>query len=120
MIFETIELITKELLDIETLQSRVNNGEFDDILISHPFLIMTNKGLCLVQRDVDGTNIQINAVIDSSKFVTIDMLEQYVKMNTLESYAKFTDLPTLGFEDDGTLTVTIGDVTNRYAPITSI
>ena len=111
MIFETIELVTNELLSIETLQLRIDNGEFNDILMSHPFLIMTNKGLCLVQRDSNGdTHVKINAVVDLSEFVTNDNLNAYTKKD---------DMPIFNFEEDGTLNVTIGNITNRYAPITT-
>ena len=72
MILETIELISKELLDINTLQSRVDNDEFSDILSSHSFLIMTNKGLCLVQKDDDGVHIKYNTTVDLSECINIE------------------------------------------------
>lgn len=123
MIFETIELLSHELLDVDTLQSRINNQEFNDILASHSFLIMTNKGLCLVQKDDEGVHLKYNKTVDLSEYVDIDKLNEiltesdYVTNNELNEYAKVDSLPSLSFESDGTLVVTIGDITNKYSPI---
>ena len=136
MIFETLELISNELLDIDNLQSRVNNGEFNDILSSHPFLIMTNKGLCLVKKVDNDVKIECNIVVDLSEYIKHDNLntlvselitqefenkilnnDEIVTIDTLKEYAKVSELPTFSFADDGTLSITINGVTNSYSPI---
>ena len=126
MIFETIELLSHELLDVDTLQSRINNQEFHDILTSHSFLIMTNKGLCLVQKDDDGVHVKYNTTVDLSEYVNIDKLNEvlttnkYVTSDELKNYVKIENSPSFNFESDGTLVVTIGNITNKYLPITDI
>lgn len=70
MIIETFELLkdsdSEELLSIEKLQTLVNDGKFDDILLSHEFLIMTNIGFCLVKKD---KSIVVNATVDLSNYL---------------------------------------------------
>ena len=96
MILKTIEFIPTDIsTTLDSLQDDVNAGKYDDILNKYCFLTLTEKGLTLVKQD---KTLNTNMTVD------------------LSEYAKKSDLPSLSFEEDGTLLVTIGNKTNRYSP----
>lgn len=96
MLLKTIEVIPSDIsLTLDSLQSQLDEGIYDDILVKFNFFTITEKGLTLVKQD---KTIVTNATVD------------------LSSYAKIADLPKFEFDTDGTLIVTINGVTNRYTP----
>lgn len=101
MIIKTIELInekeSEKLLTIEELQTQLDNGDFDDIITSYEFLIMTDMGVVKVSKD--------KTIV---KNVTVD----------LSNYTLQSELPKLEFDENGDLVVTINNVTKKFTPMT--
>lgn len=97
MIIETIELYTGQEISINELQSKLNNGDFNDILSLYSILIMTDVGV--VKIDKETRTIISNPLVD------------------LSLYALKSDIPKLSIDENGNLTVTINDITKTYAPI---
>lgn len=72
MILETIEILDSNLtLTLEQLQTKVTNGDYDDLLNNYNLLIMISNGLVLINKD--NKSCKVIAPID------------------LENYVKFTD-----------------------------
>lgn len=72
MILETIEILNSNLtLTLEQLQTKVTNGDYDDLLNNYNLLIMISNGLVLINKD--NKSCKVIAPID------------------LENYVKFTD-----------------------------
>ena len=98
MIIETIELYNNQEITIDELQTRINSGEFNDILSKYSILIMTKSGI--VKIDKDNKNIILNPTVD------------------LSNYVLKTEVPKIIFDNDGNLKVTINGVTKTFAAIT--
>lgn len=71
LILETIELLDNEL-SIESLQSKINNGDFNDILAKYEFLIMTTSGVVKVKKNKE---IVLNPVVNLSNYNTISEVD---------------------------------------------
>ena len=97
MIIETIELYDGQEITIDELQTKITQGDFDDILDLYSILIMTSSGM--VKIDKATKNILINPLVD------------------LTNFALKTDIPQLSFDIDGNLNVTIGEVTKKFTAI---
>lgn len=154
MIFKTIEFIPSDIdSTLDSLQTDVTAGKYDDILTNYCFLTFTEKGLTLVKQD---KSIVTNATIDLSDYIKSEDIENkyVVKLegyslisnneierlskitnyndenitkqitelsdNLSNNYTKTVDLPKFSFLEDGTLSITIDNVTHRYAPITTV
>lgn len=75
MILETIEILDSNLtLTLEQLQTKVTNGDYDDLLSKYNLLIMISNGLVLINKD--NKNCKIIAPTD------------------LDNYVKFSDYAT--------------------------
>lgn len=115
MILKTIEFVPTDIsTTIDSLQSDITAGKYDDILINCCFLTFTEKGLTLVKQD---KTIVTNATVD---------LSEYVKSSTLEKlYAKKSDIPSLvGYATETYVTeqinkIQIPDVSNFLTSIPS-
>ena len=118
MILKTIEFIPSDITTtVESLQRDISNGKYNDILANFCFLTLTEKGLTLVKQD---KTIVTNATVDLSNYAKkTDMpnVSKFITNEVLNDYTKTIDLPKFTFAEDGTLSVTINDVTHQYAPI---
>lgn len=90
LILETIELLDNEL-SVESLQSKINNGDFNDILAKYEFLIMTTSGVVKVKKNKE---IVLNPVVDLSNYNNIDELD--VKLNTKVDKGTIASISQLG------------------------
>lgn len=71
MILEFIEILDSNLtLTLEQLQTKVTNGDYDDLLNNYNLLIMISNGLVLINKDNK-----------SCKVIAPNDLENYVKFN---------------------------------------
>lgn len=78
MILETIEILDSNLtLTLEQLQTKVANGDYDDLLNNYNLLMIISGGLVLINKD--DRSCKIIAPID---------LENYVKFNDYASKIK--------------------------------
>lgn len=78
MILETIEILDSNLsLTIEQLQTKVTNGDYDDLLNKYNLLIMISEGLVLIDK--------INKVV---KTIAPMDLDNYVTFNDYASRTK--------------------------------
>ena len=67
MIFKTIEFIPTDITTtVDSLQSDINSGKYDDILKNYCFLTFTEKGLTLVKQD---KSVVANAIVDLSEYI---------------------------------------------------
>ena len=128
MIFKTIEFVPTDITTtIDSLQSDVTAGKYDDILGKYCFLTFTEKGLTLVKQDksiITNTTVDLSEYVKSSdisktyaKKTDIPNVSEFITTDILKDYVKTSDLPKFNFLEDGTLTVTINDITHKYAPI---
>lgn len=126
MIIRTIELIpSDEELSIDSLQTLINNGDFDDILAQYNFLIMTTAGICLVKKD---KSITLNACVDLSNYVikedgkSLMSDEEIERLALVDNYddteikESLSSIPSFKFTENGNLEVTIDDETKIFAP----
>lgn len=75
MILETIEILDSNLtLTLEQLQTKVTNGDYDDLLSNYNLLIMISNGLVLINKDDKSCKI--------------------IAPTDLDNYVKFTDYAT--------------------------
>lgn len=102
MVLKTIELISDDVeMSIETLQEKINAGEFDTILNKFNFLIMTNVGLVMVKTN---KSIVVNSTIDLD--------------NIVETINNKLNLPNIIINTDGNMEVTIDGQTYTFVPQT--
>lgn len=71
MILETIEILDSNItLTLEQLQTKVTNGDYDDLLSNYNLLIMISSGLVLINKD--DRSCKIIAPIDLENYVTFN------------------------------------------------
>ena len=80
MIIETIELLDNPI-SIQDLTTKITNGDYNDILTNHSFLIMTNVGIVKVVKDTK--EIVINPTVDLSGYVEVEEGKTLISINTL-------------------------------------
>lgn len=111
MILETIEILDNNLaITLEQLQTKVNNGDYDDLLNNYNLLMVISGGLVLINKN--DKSCKIIAPID---------LENYVKNNdyaTLNQAGviRFNNLHGISVNSDGYIYITNAtktDIDNR-------
>lgn len=91
MLLKTIEFVPSDIsLTLDSLQTQLNEGKYDDILVKFNFFTITEKGLTLVKQD---KTIVTNATVD------------------LSSYALKSDIPSLsGYATESFVATEIGKI----------
>ena len=67
----------------------------------------------------NGKYVSEDYVINKINDIKIPDVSKFITSDNLNEYAKTSDLPTFKFEEDGILSITIGNITHRYLPITT-
>lgn len=88
MLLKTIEFVPSDIsLTVDSLQTQLNDGKYDDILAKFNFFTITEKGLTLVKQD---KTIITNATVDLSAYSTSeDIDKKYVAK--VEGYSLISD-----------------------------
>lgn len=88
MILETIEILDSNLtLTLEQLQTKVANGDYDDLLSKYNLLIIISDGLVLVNKS--DKSCKVIAPIDLENYVTFNDYASRTKYGVVKTYSAY-------------------------------
>lgn len=118
MILETIEILDSNLtLTLEQLQTKVANGDYDDLLNNYNLLMIISGGLVLINKD--DKSCKIIAPIDLENYVKFD---DYATANKA-GIVKLTNAYGININSDGflyTIAATETEINKRISSRYSI